>query len=73
MGFNKPERILTSVELLVNWSEEEMKNTFGSNFRKRKVGNRKILDYGKLESGRYLIAELDGNGNVRSVRFSKEK
>jgi S1-C subfamily serine protease len=73
MGFSKPERILTSVELLVNWSEEELKNSFGDNFRKRKVGNRKILDYGKLQSGKYLVAELDGNGNVRSVRFSKEK
>ena len=73
MGFNKPEKILTSVELLVNWSEAELKNAFGANFRRRKVGNRKILDYGKLESGKYLVAELDGNGNVRSVRFSKDK
>ena len=73
MGFSKPERILSSVELLVNWSESELKNTFGDNFRRRKVGNRKILDYGKLESGRYLVAELDGNGNIRSVKFSKGK
>lgn len=73
MTFNKPERLLTGVELLVAWSVEDVKNTFGDKFKRRTVGNQKILDFGKLQSGHQLIAAMDGNGNVRSVRFTKAK
>ncbi|MCI0664564.1 MAG: S1C family serine protease, partial [Acidobacteria bacterium] len=73
MNFNKPERLLSSVELLVNWSVTDLENTFGDKYKKRTVANEKILDFGKLQSGKQLIAVMDGNGNVRSVRFSKAK
>jgi len=73
MSFSKPDRLLTSVELLVTWSIEDLKNTFGDKFKKRTVGNQKILDYGKLPTGQTLIAVLDGNGNVRSVKFAKAR
>jgi S1-C subfamily serine protease len=73
ISFSKPDRLLTSVELLVTWSVEDLKNTFGDKFKKRTVGNQKILDYGKLPAGRQLVALLDGNGNVRSVKFTKTK
>jgi len=73
ISFGKSDRLLETVELLVNWSEEELKNTFGGKFKRRTIGNRKILDFGKLENGKQLIAEVDGNGNIRAVRFSKGK
>ncbi|MGE0883248.1 MAG: S1C family serine protease [Blastocatellales bacterium] len=73
MSFSKPDRLLTSVELLVTWSIEDVKNTFGDKFKKRTVGNQKVLDYGKLPTGQTLIAVLDGNGNVRSVKFAKAR
>lgn len=73
MTFNKPDRLLTSVELLVTWSIEDLKNTFGEKFKKRTVGNQKILDYGKLPTSQTMVAILDGNGNVRSVRFAKAR
>jgi len=73
LGFNKPDRLLTSVELLVAWSQEELKNTFGDKFKKRTVGKEQILEFGKQPPGRQMIAVMDGNGNVRSVRFSKTK
>jgi S1-C subfamily serine protease len=73
MNFSKPERLLASVEWLVNWSVTDLENTFGDKYRKRKVGNDRILDFGKLPSGKQLIAVMDGNGNVRSVRFTKAK
>lgn len=73
MTFNKPDRLLTSVELLVTWSTEDLKNTFGEKFKKRTVGNQKVLDYGKLPTGQTMVAILDGNGNVRSVRFAKAR
>jgi S1-C subfamily serine protease len=73
MSFSKPERLLTSVELLVNWSVTDLENTFGAKYKNRTVGKEKILDYGKLQSGHQLIAMLDGNGNVRAVRFTKAK
>ena len=73
MSFSKPERLLTSVELLVAWSVTDLENYFDKKYKKRTVGKEKILDYGKLPTGRQLIAVLDGNGNVRSVRFTKAK
>ena len=73
IGFSKPERLLSSVELLVTWSEDELKNTFGEKFKRRTVGNQKILEFPKLPTGRQMVAILDGNGNVRSVKFTKVK
>jgi hypothetical protein len=72
ISFSKPDRLLTGVELLVTWSVEDLKNTFGDKFKKRTVGNQKILDYGKLPTGRQLVALLDGNGNIRSIRFTRQ-
>ncbi len=73
MSFSKPERLLTSVELLVKWSVTDLENYFDKKYKKRTVGKEKVLDYGKLQNGQQLIAVLDGNGNVRAVRFSKAK
>jgi Trypsin-like peptidase domain len=73
MTFSKPERLLSGVEWLVIWSINDLENTFGDKYRKRKVGNERILDFGKISSGKQLIALLDGNGNVRSVRFTNAK
>ncbi|MGH9802997.1 MAG: S1C family serine protease [Blastocatellia bacterium] len=78
MNFSKPDRLLTSVELLVNWSVDDVKNTFGEKFKRRTVDGQKVLDYGTLKSEnnaarKQLIAIMDGNGNVRSVRFTKAK
>ncbi len=70
IGFSKPDRLLTSVELLVTWTLEEVKNTYGEKFKKRTSGNQQILEFSKQPPGRQLIAVMDGNGNVRSVRFS---
>ncbi len=72
MSFSKPERLLNSVELLVTWSTTDLENTFGNKYKKRTVGKDKILDYGKVQAGHQMIAVLDGNGNVRAVRFSKK-
>lgn len=73
IGFSKPDRLLSSVELLVTWSEDDLKNTFGDKFKRRTVGNQKILEFSKQPSGRQMVAILDGNGNVRAVKFSKSK
>ena len=73
MTFNKPERLLTGVEMLVNWSVTDLENTFGNKYKKRTVGKEKTLEYGKLQDGHTLVALLDGNGNVRSVKFTKGK
>lgn len=73
VSFSKADHLLTGVELQVTWSVEDLKNTFGDKFKKRTLGSQKILEYGKLPNGRQLIAVLDGNGNVRSVKFTKAK
>lgn len=71
LSFSQPERILTSVEMLVNWSIEDLRNTFGDKFKLRTVDSQRIIDYGRLETGRSLIAILDSNGNVRTIRFAR--
>lgn len=71
LSFSTPERILNSVDMLVNWSVEDMRNTFGDKFKRRTVDNQKIMDYGRLETGRALVAILDGNGNIRTLRFTR--
>jgi hypothetical protein len=73
LRFTKPDHLLDSVELLVTWSLEDLKNTFGTKFKTHSVGGQKILDFGKQPTGHQLTAVLDGNGNVRAVRFSKPK
>lgn len=73
MTFTKPEQLLTGVEMLVNWSVVDLENTFGNKYKKRTVGKEKILDFGKAQAGHKLIATLDGNGNVRSVKFTKTR
>jgi hypothetical protein len=59
--------------MLVNWSVVDLENTFGNKYKKRTVGKEKVLDYGRLQTGQNLVATLDGNGNVRSVKFTKAK
>ncbi|MFN0088043.1 MAG: S1C family serine protease [Blastocatellia bacterium] len=77
--FSKPDRLLTGVELLVTWSEDDLKSTFGEKFKRRTLDGRKILDYGTLKlensalNGKQLIAIPDGNGNIRAVRITKGK
>jgi S1-C subfamily serine protease len=73
LTFTRPEHLLTGVDLLVNWSVVDLENTFGNKYRKRTVGKEKVLEYGKLETGKKMVATLDGNGNVRSVKFTKAK
>jgi len=73
MTFTKPEHLLTGVEMLVNWSVVDLENTFGNKYKKHTVGKEKVLDYGKQQTGKKLVATLDGNGNVRSVKFTKAK
>ncbi|MEP7338209.1 MAG: trypsin-like peptidase domain-containing protein [Acidobacteriota bacterium] len=73
ISFSKSDQLLSGVELLVTWSVEDVKNTYGNKFKTRTVDGQKILDFGKLPSGQQLIAVMDGNGNARAVRFTKAK
>jgi S1-C subfamily serine protease len=73
MTFTKPEHLLTGVEMMVTWSVADLENTFGNKYKKRTVGKEKVFDYGRLQTGQTLVATLDGNGNVRSVKFMKAK
>jgi S1-C subfamily serine protease len=73
LGFSKPERVLTSVELIVNWSLADLERTFGDSYKKKTAGSTRYLEFKDKESGHQIIATLDDNGVVRSVRYSKAK
>jgi S1-C subfamily serine protease len=71
LHFTLPDRLLTTVDLLVTWTEEDLRNTFGPKFKRRTLGEQRILDYGRLETGRSLVAYLDRVGNIRTLRFTR--
>lgn len=72
MSINKTDRLLSSVELSVNWTIADLENTFGDKYKRRTIGAQKVLEYNKLPTNKLLTAYLDDNGNVRSVRFTKK-
>lgn len=69
--FSQPDRIVTAVEMIVVWSIADLRNTFGDKFKRRMVEGVNVLDYGRLASGKSLLALLDANGNVRTLRFTR--
>lgn len=71
LHFSLPERLLTTVDLLVTWTVDDLRNTFGPKFKRRTLGTQTILDYGRLETGRTLVALLDGSGNIQTLRFAR--
>ena len=71
LHFSLPDRLLTTVDLLVTWTLDDLRNTFGPKFKRRTLGTQTFLDYGRLETGRSLVALLDGSGNIRTLRFAR--
>lgn len=71
VSFSKPDRVLASVELLVNWSLKDLENTFGNKYRKHTEGNLQVFEYFRTNNRKALVAIMDGNGNIRSVKFSR--
>ena len=71
--FHKPDLLLESVELLVNWSLADLERGYGKKYRARTFDGKKTLEFKKDEDGRQMRAFFDDNGNIRSVRFSKAK
>ncbi len=70
LRFSRPDRILTSVDLLVNWSLDDLRNTYGDKFKRRQVAGETVIDYGRHESGRSIVAYPDRHGIIRTVRFA---
>ena len=76
LALNKSDRILASVELLVNWSLDDTRRTFGDKFKRRTVAGKDILEFKpQKETDKKavtnIVATLDGSNNVRSVKFTK--
>jgi len=72
LSFSKPDRMLSSVELLVNWSVEDLERAFGNKYKKKTMDGKKYLEF-KEQEGKQIIAALDSHGTIRSVRFLKTK
>ncbi|HZS09373.1 MAG TPA: S1C family serine protease [Blastocatellia bacterium] len=75
-SLRKSDRILDSVELLVDWSVEDLKRTFGEKFKKKTVDGKQALEMREKREDKQMLlilAMLDQSGNVRSVRFTKTK
>ena len=78
LSLNKSDRILASVELLVTWSLDDARRTFGDKYKRRKLAGRDVLEFKPLKEEdkktvTQIVAALDDNGNVRSVKFTKGK
>jgi S1-C subfamily serine protease len=78
LSLNKADRILNSVELLVTWSLDDATRTFGDKYKRRKVAGRDVLEFKPVKEEdkkavTNIVATLDDNGIVRSVKFTKGK
>lgn len=73
MNFRKPDGLLQSVELLVNWSMDDLERAYGDKHKKRVIDGEPALEFKKTADKRQIHAFLDANGNVKAVRFSKVK
>jgi S1-C subfamily serine protease len=78
MTLNKADRVLMSVELLVNWTIDDLERAFGEKYSKRTVNGQKLLEFKTLKEegkkeGQKIVAVQDAKGLVRSVRFTKGK
>ena len=73
---NKSDRLLAGVELLVNWTIDDLERAFGDKYTKRTVNGQRLLEFKvKKEDGQKLtkkiIAVQDAGGIVRSVRYTR--
>lgn len=73
---NKSDRLLSAVELLVNWTIDDLERAFGDKYNKRTVNGQRLLEFKvKKEDGQKLtkkiIAVQDAGGIVRSVRYTR--
>ncbi|MEP7273005.1 MAG: hypothetical protein ABI882_16010, partial [Acidobacteriota bacterium] len=73
MNFRKPDGLLQSVELLVNWSLDELERTYGTKHKKRTIDGEPALEFKKTDDKKQVYAFLNADGNVRAVRFIKVK
>ena len=78
LALNKSDRILASAELLVNWSLDDTRRTFGDKYKRRTVAGKDILEFKPQKEAdkkpvTNIVATLDSSGNVRSVKFTKGK
>lgn len=75
IGFNfrKQDKVLDSVEMLVDWSLADLERSFGQKYKSRTIDGRKILEFKRTEDGRQIVAYLDENSNFRVIRFVRSK
>jgi hypothetical protein len=71
LGFNKTDRLLSHVVLLVNWTKGDLERAFGDKYKRRTVDGTTFFQFKRFEDGREMVATLDGNGNVREIKFTK--
>lgn len=74
MNLRKSDRRLSSVEMLVDWTLEDLKRTFGEKFKKKTVDGRPAWELReKREDKEILVIQglLDQGDRIRSVRFTK--
>jgi S1-C subfamily serine protease len=73
INFHKPDGILESVELLVNWTLADLERAYGDKYKKKTLNGEQILEFKKNEDKRQAHAFFDANGNIRAVRFIRVK
>ncbi|MBX3277196.1 MAG: serine protease [Acidobacteria bacterium] len=75
VGFNfrKQDKLLESVEMLVNWSVSDLERNLGPKYKRKTIDGRTVLEYKRSEEGRLIQAFQDENKNIRIVRFLRAK
>ncbi len=73
VNIRKPDGLLESVELLVNWSVDDLERAYGDKYKKRTIDGETVFEFKKMDDKKQVHAFLDPNGNIRAVRFTKIK
>lgn len=78
MTLNKNTRVLSEMELLVNWTLDDLERVFGNRYNKRApdANGQRLLEFKvKKEEGttqtRQIVAVQDADSMIRSVRFAR--
>lgn len=73
MNFRRPDGLLDSVEMLVNWSKADLERSYGNKYKKRVIDGENVLEFKKTDDNKQIFAFYDADGNIRAVRFIKVK
>ncbi|MFN0121819.1 MAG: S1C family serine protease [Blastocatellia bacterium] len=74
MSLRKSDRVLDRVEMLVDWTVEDLKRSLGDKFKKKVIDGKQALEMKEKRDDKqtlHIVAFPDTGGKIRAVQFTK--